>query len=211
MTFMLMATCALLASTAAAQVVTVVQDPLDSGQGWTVEGGSFGTNANGLLPSAGTSYWGSTFHLTATVGVSKTFSGVTVMPGTYTLLVDTASPYPPSQFSSGYRPVALSDFQHFGLTGMSAPRVTVSAPTPAAETAVWTTWELRYDVPAGDPGIGSLLGFRALVTATNYDVLLDNVRVSYTPIPEPAVATVFVGAALAGLSRRRRTWIAQAT
>jgi hypothetical protein len=194
----------LAATDARAAAIPIIQDALDQGT-WTATGGSnFATNDAGLTPSAGTTFWGSTYHLTATVGVSKTFTGTTVQAGIYRLMIDTAAPDPPSSYSpAGYSPVPLAGFSQFGLTGLSVPRVTVSAPTPPAATPQWTTWLLQYTVPDGGPDIGHTLGFAAQATATNYSVMLDNVRVSFE-VPEPGSTAAAVALCGACILRRQR-------
>src|SRR4051812_38178686 len=62
-------------------------DIIDTNGGWVVNGGGFTSGVGGLPPSAGSSYWGSTFNQPADVALSKTFPAYTVQPGTYTVSI----------------------------------------------------------------------------------------------------------------------------
>ena len=147
----------------AAVAAPLVADPVEVGGGWNLNGGGFTTVVAGLPPSEGNTYWGSTFNEPADVRLWKSFSSLTVQPGTYSLSIDTSAP-----FDSPYRATALSDFSQLGLLNVTSPRTVVSAPTPPGGTANWTAWSVSYFIPDGSADIGHPLGFNAHLQTTGF-------------------------------------------
>jgi hypothetical protein len=190
----------LIASNSAVAAV-LFSDPVELSGGWTLIDGGFTTGVQGLVPSAGITFWGSTYDQPADVGLFKTFPALKVQVGTYTVSIDTAAPYGPPK----YRAVALSEYTDLGLTGLSSPRTIISAGTPPAATPSWTTWSFSYLVPPGSADVGNTIGFRARFQPTGfgYTTMLDNLRISYDAIPEPTAAMAALGLGLMWLSPRR--------
>ncbi len=175
---------------------TIVADPIEQFDGWTLIGGGWGGSGQmGFNASAGYWYWGSSWDRPATVGIEKTFSDLTVTPGLYTLTIETMCP----GYSPYYNSVPLAAFSEFGLTGISPTQETaLSAPTPQAGVRSWTPWTIRYSVPMNSPDVGNPLGFEALYRHTNntgYSVMLDDLHVSFQAVPEPStLALLGIGA-----------------
>jgi len=180
-------------------------DVLDDDGSWNLIGGSFvddlyNPGQGTLEPSAGDWFWGSSYHLPFTLGIEKTYQDQFVEAGLYQLEIDTSDPFE-------RMPVPFNAFTEFGLTG--APSATVdivSADTPPPDTPDWTTWRINYTVPADSPDLGNPIGFRALATLSpgpgeGYSVMLDNIRVQFTPIPSPSAVALLATLALA----RRQT------
>ena len=170
----------------------LISDPIESQDGWATPSVHWGTGIGGLTPSAGSEFWGSTFNQEVTIGMSKSFTGVLVEPGAYRFRIDVAQPL---TSVINYNPVPYSDFGVLGLTGISSSAVVISAVTPPAGVADWTTWEIAYTVQAGSPDVGNTLGFEMSYDnppSYAYSMMIDNLEVAY--VPEPS------GLALLGLS-----------
>ena len=179
----------------------VFYDPIDDNDGWNTDDIHWTTGVGGLSPSAGTTYWGSTFNQSATVGLSKDFA-LTVEPGKYTLTVDVSAPFGDPLYDA----VAYSDFTEFGLTGITSSPTVISAVTPPESTPVWTTWTFSYLVDEESSDIGNTIGFSALLSADDYNVMVDNLTITHA-VPEPASITLFgMASCITGFAawRRRR-------
>lgn len=182
----------------------IFSDPVENNDGWALVGGSFTTGVGNLEPAAGRWYWGSTFDQPATVGLEKEFSGLTLGPGWYRLMVDVAAPFGPPH-PHNYKAVPFSDFTTFGLTGVAELPTLISVPTPPVSTPEWTTWILEYRIAQDSPTLGQTIGFEALLSETEpYNVMLDNIRVAAVPEPSSLALASAGVIALAGLARGRR-------
>jgi len=193
---------------AASGPIDVVADPIEEGGGWNLIGGGWGYNGQmGFDAHAGYDYWGSSWVQPATVGLQKTFPATFVEPGFYTLTIYTMCP----GSAPDYHAVPLTDFSDFGLTGISPQlRTVLSAPTPSPGSMSWIMWTLGYTVPEGSSDIGNPLGFKAQYQHTNntgYSVMLDDIHVTLTEVPEPSIILLLGIAAtgfLAYVWRRRK-------
>ncbi len=180
----------------------IVSDPVQSNDGWSVTGNGlhFLTACCGTAPTAGSEY----MHIQNVGGrvASKTFAGLTLAAGTYTVSFDIGSfnNAPFAEFTAGL--TAGGDL----LSPLSA-----STPTPARSTV--RTWTLSYEILFGAADLGESLGFK--LTAPNSGISrnasFDNLKIDFvaatqpSQVPEPATLAL-VGLALAGLglaSRRK--------
>ena len=148
-------------------------DPLDLLGGWTTNA-SWAASANGLLPSAGNNFWGSSGSDLYSIDLQKEFD-LRVEPGTYTLSIDVSAP----RYAPANAPVSYDQFTTFGLTGISSQPDFVDAPTPEDATPIWTTWTLRYVVEPGAADIDNTLGFQASFTLDDYTIMMDNVVIYF--------------------------------
>lgn len=185
----------------AVALTPLYSDPVEPSDGWSTPSIHWTASLKGLTPSAGSRFWGSASNVPASIGLSKSFAGLTVEPGTYRLLIDVADPH-----AANADPVPYANFTTFGLTGIASPADIESAPTPPGGVPQWTTWALTYTVPEGSPDTGNTLGFAMAYNNpanTSYGVMLDNLRIEFAPVPEPtSLAILALGAAT--LTRRRR-------
>ena len=149
-------------------------DWIDEFDSWDTESVHWTSLIGDLRPSAGETFWGSSFNQLATVGLRKSFD-LLVEAGTYTLRVELSAPFGGSSVDA----VPYEQFTRFGLTGISSEPISVDAITPEESVQEWTTWTIKYSVVPGSVDVGHTIGFEALFTAIDYTVMIDDLTISF--------------------------------
>jgi predicted esterase len=133
------------------------------------------------------------------------FTGTTVRPGTYHLSFKTASGKDHAgvgSFMAGF----LVDATTVGTTsslwwgdGDSSHNA-----GPGLVAGNWTTVNVDWNVPAASPSIGKYLYIDYLTTSANTTMYLDDMSVSFTPVPEPSTLALLAAATIALATYARR-------
>lgn len=208
-----------------AQAQAVIDDPIDSGDGWnnaTAGGFTASVTASSvtLSPVDGTGFWRLNASAATVAGVQKNF-GLTLAEGTYTVefyvgyINSNSRPYvgdanvyagfydaAASLTSGANLQAAITDFR----TGMGVTFASVATATPAIGT--FEKWTYTFTVDDTSPLLGSAVnfGFAANATVASF-VAFDSLTVNFAsaaPVPEPGTYALIGGAAALGLALWRR-------